>query len=50
MSTIIGIIVAVVVLAAIIVAVKLFAKPVEGPLPDCCSGNGNKDLNMSRKI
>ena len=50
MDIIAGFIFAAVVLAAIIFIAKRFLKPVKGPLPDCCSIRGNKDLNLKRKI
>ena len=40
----IGIAVAAAALAGIILLARRFLKPVEGPLHDCCGGNGNKDL------
>jgi hypothetical protein len=41
---IIGLAVAAASLAVIILLAWRFLKPVEGPLHDCCGGNGNKDL------
>ena len=49
MDFIIGMIVAFTVLAAIILAVKRFGKPVEGPLPNCCSGSSRKVRIVKQK-
>jgi hypothetical protein len=47
MEIIIGIVVAAAALAGIILLARRFLKPVEGPLHDCCGGNGNKDLQKN---
>jgi hypothetical protein len=44
MSNLIAVIAVVLFLAGILLFAKRFLKPVKGPLPDCCSGKGNKDI------
>ena len=47
MEIIIGIIVAAAALAGLILLARRFLKPVEGPLHNCCGGDGNKDLQKN---
>ena len=47
---IVGLIFAVIVLGSIVFIAKRFLKPVKGPLPDCCGINGNKEMNLKRKV
>ncbi|MDR0721662.1 MAG: hypothetical protein LBF75_02545 [Treponema sp.] len=40
----IAVVLALGVLGGILWIAKRFLKPVKGPLPDCCSGRGNRDV------
>jgi hypothetical protein len=44
MENFIAVVLAIAVLGGILWIAKRFLKPVKGPLPDCCSGRGNRDL------
>jgi hypothetical protein len=50
MDIVLGILFAVVALAGIILIAKRFLKPVKGPLPDCCSIRGNRDLQQNKEL
>ncbi|MHB9292587.1 hypothetical protein Holit_01688 [Hollandina sp. SP2] len=41
----IALVLAIAVLGGILWIAKRFLKPVKGPLPGCCSGRGNRDIN-----
>jgi hypothetical protein len=46
MEIIIGILFAAAVLTGIALIARRFLKPVKGPLPDCCSKEGNKNVRI----
>jgi hypothetical protein len=46
LENVIALILAAVVLCGILFAAKKFLKPVKGKLPDCCSGEGNKNIQV----
>jgi hypothetical protein len=49
MENIIAVAIVFAILGGMLWIAKRFLKPVEGPLPDCCSGGGSKDLNLKRE-
>jgi hypothetical protein len=50
MENIVAVGIVFVILGGLLWLAKRFLKPVKGPLPDCCSGRGNKDLNLKRGV
>ena len=46
MENIVAIGIAFVILGGLVWIAKRFLKPVKGPLPDCCSGSGNKNSKL----
>jgi hypothetical protein len=46
MENIIGVIIAALVLCGILFTAKKILKPVKEKLPDCCSGEGNKNIQV----
>jgi hypothetical protein len=46
MENVIAVVVVVLFLGGILWAAKRFVKPAKGPLPDCCGGKGNRDIEV----
>jgi hypothetical protein len=46
MENVVAIILAAAVLAGILFTAKKFLKPVKGKLPDCCGGEGNRNIHV----
>ncbi|MDR3115819.1 MAG: hypothetical protein LBU25_09905 [Treponema sp.] len=42
----IALVVTIALLGGILGLAKRFLKPVKGPLPDCCKGRGNRDVQV----
>jgi hypothetical protein len=48
MENIVAIGIVFVILCGLLWIAKRFLKPIKGPLPDCCSGSGNKNSKLSQ--